>query len=81
MATMKDVRALALDLPPEERARLAHELIVSLDADADDPAEVQAAWLQEVESRLRDIDDGTVELVDWPEVRRRVLERLGRPRG
>jgi putative addiction module component (TIGR02574 family) len=78
MPTMKDVRALALDLPAEERARLAHELIVSLDADTDDPAEVQAAWLQEVESRLQDIDDGTVELVDWPEVRRRVMERLGR---
>ena len=78
MATMRDVRALALDLPTEERARLAHELIVSLDTEADDPAEVQAEWMKEVESRLRDVDDGSVELVDWAEVRRRALERLGR---
>ena len=78
MATMRDVLALALELPTKERARLAHELIVSLDTEADDPAEVQAQWMREVESRLRDVDDGSVELVDWAEVRRRVLERLGR---
>jgi putative addiction module component (TIGR02574 family) len=75
---MKDIRALALDLPADERARLAHELIVSLESETEDPAEVQAAWMREVEARLRDVDDGTVELVDWAEVRRRVLERLGR---
>jgi len=31
--------------------------------------EVKAAWSREIERRGREIDDGTVELLDWEDVR------------
>jgi hypothetical protein len=31
--------------------------------------EVRAAWSKEIERRVREIDDGTVELLDWEDVR------------
>ena len=40
----------ALDLPFNERARLAHELLISLDERARDDSE---AWIAEVERRAR----------------------------
>jgi len=76
MATTKDVRALALELPLSERAELARDLLASLDEPFDDPAEVEAAWLTEVERRLKEVDDGTATLVEWDDVRAEVLARL-----
>lgn len=32
-------------------------------------AEVKAAWSREIERRVREIDDGAVELLDWQDVR------------
>lgn len=47
------LQAEALELPSRERARLAHLLIASLDAEEDeDPAEVERAWSEEIERRL-----------------------------
>lgn len=31
--------------------------------------DVKAAWSREIERRVREIDDGTAELVDWEQVR------------
>ena len=31
--------------------------------------ETKAAWSREIERRVREIDEGSVELVDWEEVR------------
>ncbi|MCX6545321.1 MAG: addiction module protein [Acidobacteria bacterium] len=39
----------ALTLPIDQRADVAAELLASLDADAEDPAAVEAAWAAEVE--------------------------------
>jgi hypothetical protein len=36
LATADDLLSGALRLPPEERARLAHELLLNLEADGDD---------------------------------------------
>lgn len=51
------VRADALSLPTEERARLAHDLIASLD-DAQDPGAAEA-WVAELERRAREVESGT----------------------
>lgn len=64
-----------LKLPLEERARLAHALLVSLD-DGPPDADADAAWSDELARRLRALEDGTAELVDGAEVRRRVRDRL-----
>src|SRR3972149_6721900 len=46
----KQLLAEALQLPPEERAAIAGELIQSLDSHVDDDAE--AAWSAEIRRRL-----------------------------
>ena len=65
----------ALALEPAERARLAAKLIESLDADLDedDPDQVEAAWRSEVASRVRELDDGTVEAIEWTEARGQIV--------
>lgn len=70
----KSIIANALQLPREERARVAREIIASLDGPADQ--DVEAAWLAEVERRLDDVERGTAEMVPWDVVRQRVAERL-----
>src|SRR3990172_9819431 len=52
----KQLLAEALQLPPEERAAIAGELIQSLDSHVDDDAE--AAWSAEIRRRLEWLDSG-----------------------
>lgn len=47
-----------LDLPATDRARIAHELLESLDELS--PAELETLWLDEAERRLAELDAGTV---------------------
>jgi hypothetical protein len=48
----RDLLDEALKLPIEERGRIVHELIRSLDeGEAEDPAEVERAWAAELEQR------------------------------
>jgi len=72
--TNKEIFDGALALPPEERARLAHDIIASLDSPADDGA--AEAWILEIERRVREVRDGAVTLVDWKDTRARILMRL-----
>ena len=67
----KRLFAEALQLPPEERAALAGELIQSLDPEVDDDAE--AAWSVEIRRRLERLDAGLATTVPWAEARRRIL--------
>lgn len=60
-----------------ERARLAHELIVSLD-DAED-ADAGEAWVAEVERRAREVQAGLVETEEWSAVRARLATRWRKP--
>jgi putative addiction module component (TIGR02574 family) len=53
---LQEVTNRALNLPPEERAELAHELIVSLDDVID--KEVETAWDAEIERRVKEIKSG-----------------------
>ena len=68
------VRSEALRLPLHERARLAEELIASLDEDA----EVDAAWAQEIQRRIAEVESGAVELVDADEVMARLRASIRR---
>jgi putative addiction module component (TIGR02574 family) len=53
----RDFEAEALELPPEERARLAERLISSLDPETDPQA--GEFWRQEAERRLAEIQSGS----------------------
>lgn len=66
----------ALTLPIDQRADVAAELLASLDADAEDPAEVEAAWAAEVERRARRVMAGESHGIPWEDVRARAEAEL-----
>ncbi len=68
------VLANALRLGPDERAELAAELLASLDGPSDPDAE--AAWAVEIKRRIQAIEDGTVELERWQDVKRRIENEI-----
>jgi putative addiction module component (TIGR02574 family) len=70
MTVHPEVFDAALTLPQAERAELAHQLLVSLDEPADDPAVVAAEWASEIERRVAGIAAGDTEGISWDEVRK-----------
>jgi putative addiction module component (TIGR02574 family) len=69
----EDLLIEVLRLPRPERARVAEELLSSLEEPEDD---VAAAWAAELERRSRDIAEGRVQTVPWETVRAEVLKEL-----
>ena len=79
--TVDRVEAEALQLSPQERARLAHRLLGSLEADeVEDPAEVERAWKAEIEHRVAEYDAGKAELVPGEQVLREARDLVRRKR-
>lgn len=64
--SFEEILRAALELPPEARAMLAGNLLESLDDSAQ--TDLDAAWSEEIERRIRDIDEGRVELIPGEEV-------------
>lgn len=73
MSDAETVLAAALRLPAEARAAVAAELIQSLDEPKQAAEDVEAAWAEELQQRLADIDAGVVTPIPWPEARRRIF--------
>jgi hypothetical protein len=65
-----------LDLPEEDRARIATELLASLNGPAD--ADCDGAWAAELERRLDAAARRGEPAPEWAEARRRILARLTR---
>jgi putative addiction module component (TIGR02574 family) len=61
----------ALELPVEARAALVDSLLDSLDPALDPDAE--KLWQAEILRRAREIDEGTVQLIPWSELRSRLV--------
>ena len=64
---LKELIREAVELPESDRATLAGVMLESLDPRP--TPEVKAAWSREIARRVRDIDEGSVELLDWQDVR------------
>ena len=62
-----------LRLSRQERARVAEQLLSSLEEPDD---EVAVAWATELERRSREIAEGRVQAVDWSTARAHVLSEL-----
>ena len=56
---IEELSSQAQTLPPADRVRLAEELLATVHESND---EVEAAWDQEIRSRIADIDAGTAEV-------------------
>ena len=74
-STLSDLKKKAAQLPEKERAELALSLIESLDGPAD--PDVEEAWAQEIERRVRQVERGEAELIPAEEVFARISRRLG----
>ncbi len=70
----KSVEKQALGLPVPQRAKLAQELLASLDTLT--PSEREQLWLDEAERRAKQLDSGEVVLVPREEVARKAGELL-----
>lgn len=71
---LKHALDIALELPPSERAALAHDLLASLDGPAD--ADAADAWEVEITRRLDELESGKAQTVDADEALRRIDARL-----
>jgi hypothetical protein len=71
-ASIEDLAAQALNLPPEDRAKLVERLIASFEPKS--PA--QEAWLELALQRREQVRSGSVSLVPGEEALTRVRARL-----
>ena len=69
-----ELAAKARALPPHERARLAEELLASLDPHE---GEVEAAWDEELRRRIDEVELGAVELIPAARAFAQVRRALG----
>jgi putative addiction module component (TIGR02574 family) len=73
---VEELSARAKTLSVQDRARLAEELLASLDQEPD--SEVDAAWDREIQRRVAEVESGTVALVSSEDVHaeaRRLIRR------
>lgn len=77
MSTRADsILGTALTLPAGDRARIAAELIASLDEGED--RDVEATWAAEIERRIAEVEAGEAETVSWEEARARIGSKLAK---
>lgn len=69
------LRDAALALPEAERAKLARDLIASLDDPADN--DVAEAWDIELCRRINEVEAGKAQLLDVEDVLARIRSRIG----
>ena len=72
---MERLRSEALTLSMPERAELAHDLLESLDAPADEG--VEQAWDEEIIRRIAQIDAGQAKPLSRDQLRQTLQDRLG----
>lgn len=75
-ASAKELYERAMSLNDEERAELVGMLLESLEIQDDEG--VEAAWLEEIERRVTELDSGAVKTVSWTEVRSKIFEPRAR---
>lgn len=66
--SLAEIENDALRLPPEDRARLAVDLLASLEGSVESPEEIEKLWLAEAERRFRELKDGVVQGIPAQEV-------------
>jgi len=74
VVSFEEILRAALSLSPNERAMLADHLLTSLDGP--NQKEIDAAWSEEAERRMREIDEGKVKTIDGVLVMQELRARL-----
>ncbi|MCL5042624.1 MAG: addiction module protein [Gammaproteobacteria bacterium] len=73
-AQLESITNAAMTLPERERAKLAHDLVASLDGPAE--LDIAEAWDKEICRRINDIESGKTELLDADEAIARARARI-----
>lgn len=73
-AQLESITSAAMTLPERERAKLARDLVASLDGPAD--ISVAEAWDTEICRRINDIESGKTELLNADEAIARARSRI-----
>jgi putative addiction module component (TIGR02574 family) len=76
--TLQDLYREASELSESERAELAGLLLESLESEPE--AGVEAAWAEEIERRVREIDAGKGKTIPWEQLRAQMHARLAEKR-
>lgn len=74
MAELETLKTAAMGLPEKERAKLASDLVASLDGPVEH--DVAEAWDIEICRRINEIESGKAELLDVNEVLARARARI-----
>ena len=72
VATADNIRKAFREIPEGERADLIDKLILDLHGGSSGDDE----WMEEVEGRCREIDEGKVQLLTWEEVQENLRKRV-----
>ena len=72
--TIDELKSIVLELPLEERARLASDLLLSLDDLSEQ--ETEHLWLEEASRRDAEVDAGKAELIPGDQVFAEARARL-----
>ena len=72
MISPNDVLTHAMLLSEQERADIAHRLLLRLEPEDFEDEEIASEWQQEIENRLQKISDGTHQSHNW----RQAIEEL-----
>lgn len=73
-AQLESITNAAMTLPERERAKLAHDLVASLDGPAE--LDIAEAWDKEICRRINNIESGETELLDADEAIARARARI-----
>ncbi|HWL43007.1 MAG TPA: addiction module protein [Ilumatobacter sp.] len=73
--TADDLRTEVLALPAQERARIASEMLASLDSETVDGNEIDELWTVETQRRAAMLDTGAAGTLSWGAVEQRFAER------
>jgi putative addiction module component (TIGR02574 family) len=78
--SFEQVRQLAQQLPEDQRIQLANSLWESVEIEESDKTatEIEAAWGEEAERRVAEIEAGTAVTFSWEEVEEPLRVRLAR---
>ena len=73
--TARDLLEAANLLSQADRSWLVQELLHP-PGDGSTEAEIEAAWAEEIERRIDEIDSGAVQMIPWDEVREEMLANM-----
>jgi putative addiction module component (TIGR02574 family) len=75
MTVTNELLDLALQLPPEERARMARQLLLSLEPEQAD-GDHEETWRREIQDRMERLDRGETSTSDWREALGRIRQAM-----